>query len=442
MTDCCAQPGLLPVVEARARLLASAVPVAETESVPLGAAPGRVLARAVTSRVDVPPADNSAMDGFAVRLADLVAGRALAVSQRIPAGSVPQPLAAGTAARIFTGAEIPPGADAVVMQEDCVYDEAQLRLRDGVQLEPGENIRPRGQDMRAGSEVLAAGTLLTPGHLGVAAAAGVAQLEVFRRLRVAIFSTGDELLEPGSPPAPGRIFNSNRYSLQGWLGALGCEVVDLGVVADTLPATRAALREAGGRADVVITTGGASVGEEDHLKPALAAEGEVGLWKIAIKPGKPLLFGRITSTGTPVPVVGLPGNPVSVAVTFMVLGAPFLRACQGRTAVLPRPLRLPAGFAARGGKREEYLRVRRVAGEGGDVLERYTNQSSGVLTSVAWADGLAVVPVDKSVAQRDPVDFFPWAELLSPTRTGGVAITGPACPEKGGASRDAREKGC
>lgn len=415
MTDCCSTPGLLSVDAALARLLASAVPVTETETVGLLETAGRVLATDIASTVDVPPADNSAMDGFAFRLADLqAAGGTLPVSRRIPAGVAPQPLAAGTAARIFTGAEIPAGADTVVMQEDCVYDEALLRVNDGAlpALKPGSNVRPRGQDMAAGQVVLTRGTRLGPAQAGVLAGAGVASVPVYRRLRVAIFSTGDELLEPGQPPQPGRIYNSNRYALHGWLSQADCTVVDLGVVPDTREATVNALREAATRADLVITTGGASVGEEDHLRASLLDIGEVDLWKIAIKPGKPLLHGRITLDGGSTPVIGLPGNPVSVAVTFLVMALPFLRAAQGNTAAAPVPLRVPAAFSVRkAGNRTEYLRVRLAQGETGPQLERFANQSSGVLTSMAWADGLARIPAGQSVQQGDPVDYFPMCSL-------------------------------
>lgn len=407
LTDSCDRPGLLSVDDARARLLAAAPAPTQTEIVPLAAARGRVLAAAQRALVDVPPADNSAMDGYALRLADLRAGAALAIAQRIPAGSVPSPLLPGTVARIFTGAEIPPGADVVVMQEDCREDEGQLVIGadTAVALKAGANIRPRGQDLAAGSVVLVAGTLLGPAQLGVLAAAGIAEVPVWRQLRVAFFSTGDELLEPGEEPRPGCIYNSNRYALRAYLEAAGCVAIDLGVVADDRAATVTALRNAASRADLVITTGGASVGEEDHLRTALLDCGAVDLWKVAIKPGKPLLLGRVDGA-QPVPVLGLPGNPVSVAVTLLVLGMPLLRAMQGMPDWRPLSVRLPAAFTVpRAGNRGEYLRVRVVVDEGGSRLERYPNQSSGVLASMAWADGLAVVPAGATVAENDLVEF-------------------------------------
>jgi molybdopterin molybdotransferase len=415
MTSTGAKPGLLPVADAISRLLSNAHRVTATEAVALPAALGRVLAADVLATVDVPPADNSAMDGYAMCLADLLAApsRTLPVSQRIPAGVVPAALQAGTAARIFTGADVPAGADVVVMQEDCTAGEGTVTVSEEevARLKPGTNVRPRGQDMRCGTTVLAAGERIGPAQLGVAAAAGVATLTVYRRLRVAIFSTGDELLEPGAAPEPGRIYNSNRYALLGYLASVGCDVVDLGRVADQFADTCAALQRAAAEADLVITTGGASVGEEDHLGAALRAVGRVDLWKIAIKPGKPLLFGFAQNgTAGEVPVIGLPGNPVSVAVTFLVLALPFIRRCQGMAQVRPEPLQLPAGFAVtRAGGREEYFRVRL---EGG-LLQRYANQSSGVLTSMAWADGLAVLPAGGTVAPGELLAYYPFPQLLA-----------------------------
>jgi len=400
---------LLSFDEALAKLLAVARPVAEVEEVDTVSAIGRVLARAQASGLTVPPLDNSAMDGYAVRIADVVAtGARLPVAQRIPAGSVGTPLAAGTAARIFTGAPVPDGADAVVMQELCEHaGEGVVQINHVPR--PGENIRRSGEDIRAGAEILAAGARLAPQDIGLAASVGLATLPVYRRLRVAVFFTGDELSMPGEVLKPGGIYNSNRYSLRGLLAALGCEVRDLGIVPDSLEATRAALRAAAD-SDVIITSGGVSVGEEDHVKAAVQAEGALDLWKIAIKPGKPLAFGKVGRGYTAARFIGLPGNPVSTFVTFLVLVRPFLLACQGARATAPRGLMMRADFDwPKPDRRREFLRVR-INDQGG--LDLFPNQSSGVLTSCAWADGLVDDPPGQAVRCGDLVRFLSFSELL------------------------------
>lgn len=314
---------LRPFEDMRAALLAAATPLSAVEEVPTAEALGRVLAVDQLSGLDVPPLDNSSMDGYAVRCADIAApGTWLRVAQRIPAGSVGHSLEPGTAARIFTGAPVPHGADAVVMQELCTLD------GDGVLIDhqprPGEWIRRAGEDIARGSVVLTAGQRLGPQMLGLAASVGCAALPVFRRLRVALFSTGDELVMPGEPLPPGAIYNSNRYVLRGLLEALGCQVSDLGIVPDSLAATRAALREAAAGNDLILTSGGVSVGEEDHIKPAVQAEGRLDAWLVAMKPGKPVAFGRVNDAGggPGAAFIGLPGNPVSSFVTFILLVRP------------------------------------------------------------------------------------------------------------------------
>ncbi len=396
---------LLGFEDAQSRLLAAAMTIAETESVATLDALGRVLACAQYSAIDVPPHDNSAMDGYALRAADVsVPGCQLPVSQRIPAGSVGASLAAGAAARIFTGAPVPPGADAVVVQERCVTANEQVTINHRPQA--GDNIRRAGEDVKRGAEVLAAGTRLTPQALGLAASVGIARLEVFRKLRVAIFSTGDELAMPGEVLKPGAIYNSNRFVLRGLLQALGCEVIDLGIVADRLDSTRDALRTAAAGSDLILTSGGVSVGEEDHVKAAVKAEGELDLWKIAIKPGKPLAFGRVGNT----PFIGLPGNPVAGFVTFALLVRPFLLKRQGASTPLPQGITLHAGFDWRKpDARREFLRAR-VAADG--RLDLYPNQGSGVLTSVVWGEGLVDVAPGQAIACGDPVRFLPFNELL------------------------------
>ena len=401
-----------PFEDMRAALLAAATPLSTVEQVPTAEALGRVLAVDQISGLDVPPLDNSSMDGYALRCADVpAAGARLVVAQRIPAGSVGHTLAPGTAARIFTGAPIPHGADAVVMQELCSLD------GDGVLIDhlprPGEWIRRAGEDIARGAVVLTAGQRLGPQMLGLAASVGCATLPVFRRLRVALFSTGDELVMPGEPLPPGAIYNSNRYVLRGLLEALGCQVCDLGIVPDSLEATRAALRAAAGSNDLIITSGGVSVGEEDHVKPAVQAEGQLDLWLVAMKPGKPVAFGRVNDPagGNGADFIGLPGNPVSSFVTFLMLVRPFILRRMGVEDCLPHSIRLPAGFDwPRPDRRREFLRAR--VGEAGQV-ELFPNQGPGVLSSTVWAAGLVDNPAGHAIAQGEPVSFIPYSELLS-----------------------------
>lgn len=402
----CDQPGLLPLEDAREALLARVQVQVETECCPLALAAGRVLARGLESAVDVPPADNSAMDGYAVRSADLnpAADTWLPVSQRIPAGCAPEPLAPGTAARIFTGAEIPAGADAVVMQERTLADGNRVRLPAGVS--PHLNIRPRGQDIRRGEQVVAAGQRLTPMALGVLASTGIAEVEVYRPLRVALLSTGDELVEPGQALAPGQIYNSNRYLLQGLIRQLGMQVVDLGPVADTPEATSTALQRAASEADLILTTGGVSVGEEDHVKAAVEALGQLDLWRVNIKPGKPFAAGVVNG----VPLYGLPGNPGSALVTFSLLARPCLLAAQGMRVSEPFRVPVRAGFArSRVLGRDEFVRV---YCDAQGVVHPHANQSSGVLSSLLSSNGLARIPAGTPVALDDPLDFYPLATLL------------------------------
>lgn len=402
---------MMTVDEALAWLLERAKPVAETEQVATQDALGRVLAPPLAALVSAPPLDNSAMDGYAVCLADLgpSGDTTLPVSQRIPAGSVGQPLARGTAARIFTGAPVPPGADAVVMQEYCAEAGGRVTVRR--QPKAGENIRRAGEDFSAGAQVLAAGTRLGPQHMGLAAAAGHGRVTVFRRLKVAAFFTGDEIVMPGEALRPGQIYNSNRFTLHGLLAALGCEVIDLGIVPDNFDATVAVLRKAAQLADAVITSGGVSVGEEDHVKAAVEAVGKLTMWKVAMKPGKPLAFGELGKAF----FLGLPGNPVSAFVTFCLFVRPFLLHCQGVQVVAPATFTLPAAFEwKKAGERREFARARLESGVHGEpVATLYPNQGSGALSSVAWADGLVELPEGETVEQGQKVKFIPFSELLS-----------------------------
>ena len=395
---------LLPVETALARLLemAEATPILEREVLPLALAEGRVLAADLVSSLDLPPWPNSAMDGYALRLSDWT-GAPLPVSQRIFAGQAPLPLAAGTCARIFTGAPVPEGADCVEMQENAeVLDDQRVRFTNVLQV--GQNIRAQGQETTVGETVLDAGTRLGPIELGLAASLGCAQLEVVRKVRVAVLSTGDELVEPGQALGPGQIYNSNRVLLCGWLQRLGCEVVDAGILPDDLPTTRQRLAELGD-VDLILSTGGVSVGEADFLGIALREEGELALWKLAIKPGKPLTFGHFRA----VPVIGLPGNPASTLVTFALLARPYLLRRQGVQAVRPLQFQVPAGFVwSKPGNRREYLRGRLEQGRA--VI--YRNQSSGVLRSAAWAEGLVEVLEERTLVEGDWVNFIPLSEVL------------------------------
>ena len=402
-------PGLLSFDEALKRLLAAARPPAETETVDTLAAGGRVLAQTQVSSLEVPPLDNSSMDGYAVRCTDVPApGARLRLAQRIPAGSVGAPLAAGSAARIFTGAPIPPGADAVVMQELTEHHGDEVTINHVPH--PGEWIRRAGEDIRAGAEILAAGTRIGPQQAGLAASVGLARLPVFRRVRVAVFFTGDELVMPGEPLPAGAIYNSNRYLLRGLLERLGCEVTDFGIVPDQLDATRSVLRQAASGHDLIVTSGGVSVGEEDHVKPAVQAEGALDLWKIAIKPGKPLAFGRVGAEGTGAAFIGLPGNPVSSFVTFLLLVRPFILRSQGVREVTPPALALHADFDwPKPDPRREFLRGRRNSAGG---VELFPNQSSGVLTSTVWGDGLIDNPPAQPIRRGDTLRFLPFSELL------------------------------
>ena len=395
---------LMPVEIALARLLAlaEAAPIRDTESLALAACEGRVLARDLISTLDLPPWPNSAMDGYALNLADW-SGMPLPVSQRIFAGQAPEPLAAGTCARIFTGAPVPAGADCVEMQENAQV-QADGRVVFTEALHAGQNIRPQGQETTVGETVLAAGTRLGPIEQGLAASLGCAALDVIRRVRVAVLSTGDELIEPGQALGPGQIYNSNRVLLCSWLTRLGCEVVDAGILPDDLPATRQRLAELGA-VDLILSTGGVSVGEADFLGIALREEGELALWKLAIKPGKPLTCGHFRG----VPVIGLPGNPASTLVTFALLARPYILRRQGVQAVEPLKFQVPAGFVwPKAGNRREYLRGRLEQGRA--VI--YRNQSSGVLRSAAWAEGLVEVLEGRTLVEGDLAGFIPLSEVL------------------------------
>ncbi len=395
---------LMPVEVALARLLdmADASRIVESEYLPLAQVEGRVLAQDLVSTLDLPPWPNSAMDGYALSLADWT-GEPMPVSQKIFAGQAPEPLEPGTCARIFTGAPVPPGANCVEMQENAVI-EVDERVRFIEPMVSGQNIRPQGQETTVGELILSAGTRLGPIEQGLAASLGCAGLDVVRKIRVAVLSTGDELVEPGTALGPGQIYNSNRVVLCSWLQRLGCEVLDAGILPDDLPTTRARLGELK-EADLILSTGGVSVGEADFLGVALREEGELTLWKLAIKPGKPLTVGHFRG----VPVIGLPGNPASTLVTFALLTKPYLLRRQGVQDVEPLKFPVPAGFVwPQAGNRREFLRGRLEQGQ----ATIYRNQSSGVLRSAAWADGLVEVQEGRTLTQGDMVPFIPLSELL------------------------------
>ena len=405
--------------EALADLLAKATPLPGTETVTTFDADGRVLAQNCVSALQVPPQDNSSMDGYAVRCADVAqAGVVLPVSQRIAAGSAGDLLAPGSAARIFTGAPVPEGADAILMQEDCealATGDGLGQVRINAVPPQGQWIRRAGEDITHGAVVLSAGTRLTPAELGLAASIGLHELQVARRPRVALFSTGDELVMPGEVPPeqmrPGAIYNSNRFFLRAMLLRLGCEVTDFGIVPDRRDATIDALRSASAAHDLILTSGGVSVGEEDHIKPAVESLGTLDLWQIAMKPGKPFAYGQIPRDGGAAHFMGLPGNPVSSFLTFALLVRPFVLRLQGVVDVAPQPIAARADFTwPKADKRREFLRVRHNAAGG---LDLFHNQSSGVLTSAAWGDGVVDNPAGQTIASGDTVRFIAFSELLS-----------------------------
>jgi len=412
--DCSSHGGpdeLKSLEEALELLLSHARTVDLVEQVGIEDALGRVLAEPVTSRITMPPWDNSAMDGYAVNTADLnAAGIRLPVSQRIAAGISGAPLASGTAARIFTGAPVPENADAIVIQEVCAQEGDAVIINQLPVV--GANIRRAGEDTCKGDRVLAAGIRLEPQHIGLLASVGVARVSVYRRLKVALFSSGDELVMPGRSLGPGQIYNSNEFTLQGLLNNIGCEVVKLGIVKDTFEATCDALLDAAQRADLVMASGGVSVGEEDHIKPAVEKLGTLDLWKIAIRPGKPLAFGHIGK----VPFIGTPGNPVSLFVTYCLFARPFILKAQGVTdSLAPRAMTARIDFDwPQPDKRREFARARMEMNEQGEAwISVHRSRSSGVLSSLAWANGLAVLPENRPLAKGDSVKFLPFSELLS-----------------------------
>lgn len=402
--DCCSSPSLISVDDAIARILDPVSAVEQFEILDIDDALGRVLAEDVCSSINVPGYDNSAMDGYAVRSADCVEiGSQLLVAQRIPAGQVGASLEAGTAARIFTGAPIPPNADAVVMQEHCEQKGDQVSINKPVKM--AQHIRRAGEDISQGSVVLKAGHQLRPQELGLLASVGLAKTSVTRKIKVATFFTGDEIIEPGNELADGQIYNSNKYTIKGLLQASDCEILDLGIVPDTLEATLEVLKRASLDADLVVTSGGVSVGEEDYVRIALEQLGELKMWRIAMKPGKPVAYGKV---GNAI-FMGLPGNPVSTFVTFLLFVKPLIKKLQGAEKYFPTRMPVIADFDWPSLKRQEYLRVRLIESDKGLLATLYPHQGSGVLSSACWADGLVEVPVDAAIKKGAIIKFLKLA---------------------------------
>lgn len=391
--------------EALHYLLTKAIPTEQTETISIFDALGRVLAQSIVSPVNVPPHDNSMMDGYAIHAFDLEHNNTFEVSQRIPAGTTPKPLQTGTAARIFTGAPIPEGANMVIMQEETEQvSESQIRITAN-KTKPNQNIRVVGEDIAQNATILKPGHKLRPQDLGLITSIGFAEVTVYKPLTIATFTTGDELLEPGQASEPGKIYNANRYVLNGLVPQLGFKLIDLGRVEDTIDATVEAMKKAAEVADVVITTGGVSVGEEDHIKPAIEKLGSLDMWKVKMKPGKPIAYGDIQGT----PFIGLPGNPVSAFATFNLFARPFLLKMQGANILKAKPIWLEADFDwLKAGFRREFARARLVNKNQISVVEIYPNQGSGVLTSTVWADGFVVIPEDTQIHKGDKVAFYPF----------------------------------
>ncbi|MGH1469711.1 MAG: molybdopterin molybdotransferase MoeA [Cellvibrionaceae bacterium] len=398
---------MLSVEDAIAKILARAEPTTETEVIPLNSAFHRVLAKSQIAKVNVPPADNSAMDGYAIHTDSLKNhhNESFVVSQRIAAGQIAKPLEKNTVARIFTGSEIPCGANAVIMQENCEADpDNQSRIFIKHRPSTNDHIRKQGQDIEKGSELFHKGHKLHATDLGVLASCGIAEITAYKKLTVGVLTTGDELIPPGEKLSTGQIYNSNEFTLKGLLDSLQIEMVSLGHIPDTFTATVTALADAAKSVDIVLSTGGVSVGEEDHIKSAIETLGEISLWKLAIKPGKPLAFGRISNT----PFFGLPGNPVSVLVTFLIVVRPFLLKAQGHSDIKTNSMLLPADFSmTKNSSRQEYLRVRINDGK----LTLFNNQSSGVLTSASWANALAIVPINTTIQPGDLLETIPFNQL-------------------------------
>jgi len=402
---------LLSADEALEFLLDASTATEKKESVSLDNSLSRILASDIHSTINVPGFDNSAMDGYAIALNDnqlLQKNLSFDIVDRIPAGSTGNELNKGCAARIFTGAPIPKGANTVIMQEECEVSEdgTQITITRAIKL--NENIRPTGNDILENDVILSSGKQIQPQDISLASSVGVAELTVYKKIKVGVFFTGDELVEPGIPLSSGQIYNSNRYALVALLEQVGCEVINLGNIEDKFSATCDALESLESQCDLIMTTGGVSVGEEDHVKPAVESLGELNLWKIRMKPGKPLAYGKVKQT----PFIGLPGNPVSSFVTFCIFSLPFIKKMQGNNNYQSKIIKVKANFECKRAKpRREYARARIDHSESTPVANLYPKQGSDVMSSIVWADGLVEIPENKTVELGELLNYYPLSEL-------------------------------
>ena len=403
---------LMSADDALSFLIDSASVTAMTEAVSLDDSLGRILASDIHSTINVPGFDNSAMDGYTIALNDnQVAQENLSfdVVDRIAAGSTGNDLKIGNAARIFTGAPIPNGANTVVMQEECTLseDKSQITVKRAINL--NENIRPTGNDILKDNVILSSGRQIKPQDISLAASVGVGELVVFKKIKVGVFFTGDELVEPGNPLTPGKIYNSNRYALVALLKQVGCDVINLGNIEDKLDATCEALEALESQCDLIMTTGGVSVGEEDHVKPAVEKLGELNLWKIRMKPGKPLAYGKVKQT----PFIGLPGNPVSSFVTFCIFSLPFIKKMQGNSNYESKILKVKTNFDCKRAKpRREYARVRIDHSTETPLANLFPKQGSDVMSSVVWADGIIEIPENTTFETGTILNYYSMSELI------------------------------
>ena len=402
---------LMSADDALAFLIDSAVVLSETEISTLDNSIGRILAKDIRSKINVPGFDNSAMDGYTIALDENNLGeinQTFNVVDRIAAGSTGNELKKGNAARIFTGAPIPPGANTVIMQEECQLSEDGSKITITRAIKLNENIRPTGNDILQKDVILSAGKKIEPEDISLAASVGIGELEVFKKLKVGVFFTGDELVEPGNSLTPGKIYNSNRYALVALLNKAGCDVINLGNIKDNFDSTCDALENLSRECDLIMTTGGVSVGEEDHVKPAVEKLGSINLWKIKMKPGKPLAYGQVKN----IPFIGLPGNPVSSFVTYCIFALPFIKKMQGNSHFETKVIKVKSNFDCKRAKpRREYARVRIDYSSEIPLAKLYPKQGSDVMSSVVWADGFIEIPENTTFDSGTILNYYPLSEL-------------------------------